>query len=244
MITKKLQRRIPVAGFLSAIVLGSIVAMTPVTSALAEIDVQVPQYSEPVETVAFAPASAEGDSLQYMREEEKLAHDVYIALYEKWGLPIFFNIARAESQHMSAVLQELEANGLADPAAGNDAGVFTNPELQALYNDLVAKGSESAVAALLVGATIEDLDIADLQESLATATDDSVRWVFENLMRGSENHLRAFVRNLSQYGEEYTPQYIDNDTYSSIVGTGGVSRNTSAWGGGFGRGQGRFNRWQ
>lgn len=239
MISKQFQRRIPLAAFVVAVVLGGFVAVAPVTSAFAATDVQVPPITEQVETVAVAPASTESDSLQYMREEEKLAHDVYVALYEKWGLPIFANISRAESQHMSAVLQELEANGLADPAAGNDAGVFTNPELQALYNDLVAQGSESAVAALRVGATIEDLDIADLQESLASTGDESVRWVFENLMRGSENHLRAFVRNLSRYGEEYAPQYIDSDTYASIAGDG-----ASTWSGGFGRVQGRFGRWQ
>ena len=182
-------------------------------------------YVQPVSATGLDEAalveiitSPEDEALTYMREEEKLAHDVYVTLYDLWGLRIFDNISRAESQHMSAVLDVMESRELDDPAAGNDLGEFTNPELQSLYDGLVAKGSKSQIDALIVGATIEDVDIADLIEALESATDDDVRWMFENLLRGSENHMRAFLRNLARYGETYEPQYIDAETYESIVG--------------------------
>ncbi len=168
-----------------------------------------------------------------MREEEKLAHDVYVTLYQQWDLPVFDNISRAESQHMSMVLQALDARGLADPAAGKGLGEFMNADLQALYDELVAQGSESVVAALTAGATIEDLDISDLQASLKTVTDEDVRWVFETLLRGSENHMRAFVRNLDRYGETYEPQFIDS-AYFDAIASGDMARGPQA-----GRGQGR-----
>jgi hypothetical protein len=42
----------------------------------------------------LSPEEAAG--LAYMREEEKLAHDVYLALYEQWGSTIFRSIASSE----------------------------------------------------------------------------------------------------------------------------------------------------
>ncbi len=129
---------------------------------------------------ATSPSAAEVEALQYMREEEKLARDVYLALYEEWQLPIFQTIAGSESQHMEAMLTLIEKYGLTDPAAGKAEGEFTNPELQALYAQLVAQGSKSAVDALKVGATIEDLDIADLMEALENMTSDDIRFAMEN----------------------------------------------------------------
>ncbi len=166
---------------------------------------------------ATSPAAAEVEALQYMREEEKLARDVYLALYEEWQLPIFQTIAGSESQHMEAMLTLIEKYGLTDPAAGKAEGEFTNPELQALYAQLVAQGSKSAVDALKVGATIEDLDIADLMEALENMTSDDIRFAMENLLRGSENHLRAFMRNLERTGDTYEPQYLDAETFAEIL---------------------------
>lgn len=163
-------------------------------------------------------STAERDALLYMREEEKLAHDVYVTLAEQWQLPIFQNIANSETTHTEAIGVLLERYGLTNPAAGNDVGVFTDATLQALYDQLVADGRQSLTAALRVGATIEDLDIVDLQERLAQTDNADIELVFTNLTRGSRNHLRAFVRTLAQQtGESYTPQYLDPITYNDII---------------------------
>jgi len=117
-----------------------------------------------------------------MREEEKLAHDVYVTLYEQWGLPIFQNISQSEQAHTEAVKALLERYGVADPATGT-IGTFSNPELQSLYTDLIARGSQSLVEALKVGVAIEELDILDLQERLVQTDNADIQQVFNNLLQ-------------------------------------------------------------
>lgn len=160
-------------------------------------------------------SAADAAGLSYMREEEKLAQDVYQALYAKWGLPVFQNIARSEAMHTQSVATLLSRYGLPDPAAGLPAGQFSNPDLQALYDTLIAQGSRSATEALRVGATIEDLDLSDLAARASTQPD--LQRVYANLAKGSRNHLRAFTGQLAASGESYTPQYISATDYAAIV---------------------------
>ena len=175
---------------------------------------------------------AEREGLAYMREEEKLAHDVYTALYEKWQLPIFDHIASSETRHTNMVLALIEKYHLDDPAAGKAPGEFSDPDLQTLYDQLVAQGSQSLEAALTVGGAIEEIDILDLQKHIAAADNEDIRTVYDRLMKGSENHLRAFTRVLAQEtGETYQPQFMDKEAYEAIV--------SAAMGhGGYGQGQG------
>lgn len=171
-------------------------------------------YSLPTEDLSLEEIQA----ILYMREEEKLARDVYLTLYEKWGEPIFNNIAQSEQAHMDMVLALIEKYNLTDPAAGKDIGEFENPELQKLYDQLIEQGMQSEVAALEVGALIEEVDIKDLEEWLAKTDNEDIKYVFENLMMGSRNHLRAFTNVLSrQYGITYEPQILPQDEYEAIV---------------------------
>ena len=152
-------------------------------------------------------SSEEAASLLFMREEEKLARDVYNALYAIWGQPTFTNIASSEQMHMDEIKLLLDRYNLADPAL--EPGSFTDPNLQALYDQLVAQGSVSLADALKVGAAIEEIDILDLQERIAQTDNADLQQVFNNLMLGSYNHLNAFVGVLSmQTGETYAPQYL------------------------------------
>ncbi len=147
-------------------------------------------------TPATTPLSAtEKESLLYMREEEKLARDVYTAFYARYGLRVFSNIAASEQAHMDAVLTLLNRYGLADPAAAAP-GVFNNDDLQALYDDLIDQGNASLTAALQAAVLIEETDIADLQDGLALTSHADLRAVYNNLLRASQNHLRAFSRQL------------------------------------------------
>lgn len=171
--------------------------------------------------VVAAPTSLSADEaagLQFMREEEKLAHDVYVTLGDTWGLRVFDNIAAAEQQHTDAVAYWLSYYRVNDPAAGNALGKFTDPELQALYDKLVAQGKQSVVDALRVGATIEEIDILDLQERMAATTNATLDRLYGNLQAGSENHLRAFAANLkNRTGQTYAPQYLSQAEYNQIV---------------------------
>ena len=150
--------------------------------------------------------------LVFLREEEKLARDVYITLGERWGLLILANISASEQQHMDAVLQLLQAAGIPDPAAGMGVGEFTNAELGALYVELVDTGTVNSVDALFVGATIEDLDLFDLAGMAERTQDPRILTVYESLMKGSRNHLRSFVEHLTAAGVTYQPQFIDEAT--------------------------------
>jgi hypothetical protein len=157
-------------------------------------------------------SEAEAEGLSFMREEEKLARDVYLMLYEQWGIRIFQNIAKAEETHMSAIAGLLERYGLPDPAEDTAVGVFTNPELQALYDQLMEEGSQSLADALRVGALVEEVDIVDLEDYIEQTDNEDVLLVYQNLLKGSYNHLRAFTSNLEkQTGEIYQLQLLESD---------------------------------
>lgn len=148
-------------------------------------------------TLSAVPlTSAEKNAVVFMREEEKLARDVYTKLYAKWKTSIFSNIAASEATHMQSVKVLLDRYKVADPVGKNAAGVFTNPELQAAYNSLVAQGSKSLTDAYKVGVTIEKLDIEDLQALLPISKHADVTQVAKNLLRASQSHLKAFNRQL------------------------------------------------
>ena len=145
---------------------------------------------------------AEIDGLLYMREEEKLAHDVYANLYQMWALPIFKNISNSEQSHFDALGVLIQRYGLEDPAK-SQPGVFTNPALQALYNDLLNQGKVSIMEALLVGGAIEEIDILDLQTHLAQTQRSDIQQVYQNLESGSRTTCNAFAGTfMNQTGEE------------------------------------------
>lgn len=163
----------------------------------------------------------EAASLQFLREEEKLARDVYRTLYNEWDVRALDNIATSEDTHTSAVRLLLDRYDLPDPAANRLAGSFSDSALQALHDSLVTAGRESEVEALTVGAAVEEIDLVDLNEALDAVVDnEDIRLVYENLAKGSRNHLRAFVRALEARGTDYKPQYLDEETYQSIIESG------------------------
>jgi hypothetical protein len=123
---------------------------------------------------------------------------------------------------MDAVAVLLSRYAVGDPTTGNGPGEFTDPALQALYDQLVAQGSKSLVEALKVGAAIEEIDINDLKVRMAATEQTDILAVYGNLLAGSENHLRAFVTNLERRtGEPYAPQYLDPGNYAAIIRSAG-----------------------
>ena len=171
----------------------------------------------PAETLS----EAEKASLAFMREEEKLAHDVYALSATLWGgsTKIFGNIAISESTHMEAMRQLLERYTLIDPAATTAPGIFQNATLQALYTQLATAGAPTLVDALKVGATIEEVDMIDINAALLNVVSQDIRLVYDNLLKGSRNHLRSFVNTLQAQGVTYVPQYMALADYTAIVST-------------------------
>lgn len=161
--------------------------------------------------------AAEIAGLTYMREEEKLARDVYTYFYPLWNATLFVNISSSEQEHFEAIGGLLDRYRLDDPARQDLPGVFQNPELQALYDQLTAQGSNTALAALQVGALIEETDMVDIVEAIAETDQADIIEVYENLLRGSRNHLRAFVDAIEAQGVPYTAQVLPQDEVDAIV---------------------------
>ena len=143
------------------------------------------------------PGSDEVNQILFMLEEEKLARDIYSELGEIWNIRIFSNISASEENHRSQVQSLAEAYGIAYPNL--EPGKFKDPELQAMYDELLVQGKSSERAAMEVGETVEITDIADIDSILKTQITDDWRDVLERLRHGSENHLSAFRRQLSRY---------------------------------------------
>lgn len=201
-------------------------------------------WSAPIQAQSTASeiTADEAAALEFMREEEKLARDVYLTLDETWHLRVFQNISRAEQTHMDAVATLLDRYGIEDPAAGNAIGLFTDPDLQDLYDQLIDDGSRSMADALRVGVAIEEIDILDLEARMAQTSNADILRVYGNLLRGSGNHLRAFVSNLErQTGETYDPQYLDQAAYEKIMAAGNENGNG---GNRSGNSEGRWGRGQ
>ncbi len=194
--------------------------------------------SDQVSTIPASDLSAEeAASLLFMREEEKLARDVYNQLFTLWGIPSFQSIAASEQTHMDQVKLLMDRYALADPAL--DPGQFTDANLQALYDQLMAQGSLSIADAIKVGATIEEVDIVDLQTRFTQTDNADIQLVYNNLMNGSFNHLQAFANVLvQQTGETYQPQYLSADQYQVIISSANGNGNQGGNGSQGANGQG------
>jgi len=180
-----------------------------------------------------APAAAvdtrltdiETEDLLFMREEEKLARDVYAELYQHFKeqgveMIILANIAVSEQRHIDAMRQQLEKYRLDDPAVDLGPGEFDNEVLAALYDNLVSDsqnnapilgepkvgGRVSPEAALYVGAWIEERDMIDILHAIANTSRADIVGVYTNLLCGSREHLRAFVKRIGV--EDYHPQIL------------------------------------
>ncbi len=161
--------------------------------------------------------SMEAAGLLYMREEEKLAHDVTLKLQAKWGSRTFGNITQAENRHIEMIKLLLDRYQLQDIAARNPAGTFRNEGIADLYHSFVAEGEQSLKAAWKVAAAIEELDIRDLEKAAQSTDNSDLKFVYDHLRTASENHMRVFVQQLSRAGDSYIPQHMNQGEFSQII---------------------------
>ena len=158
------------------------------------------------------------NSLMHLREEEMLAYDVYTFLSGIYDVPIFRNIARSEMVHTTRVKELIDKYGLEDPAADHNPGEFNDAGLQELYDELIEKGKVSYKDAIVVGLTIEDLDINDLEMALKHEVDnEDIVEVYNFLLMGSKNHMKAFYFQSKSNDIEYIPQFISQEHFLEIV---------------------------
>lgn len=181
-------------------------------------DINLANLQAQITSLPIEPLSiAESGTLSFMREEEKLARDVYIVLYNKWGVNIFTNISNSEQTHMDAILMLLNKYSLTDPVGSDAVGIFSNTTLQNLYSQLVAQGNISVLEAYRVGATIEDLDIFDLKNALLNNDNQDIKLVYDMLTKGSRNHMRSFYKNILNVSGTFKPQYITQAEFDTII---------------------------
>lgn len=153
--------------------------------------------------------------LLFMLEEEKLARDTYIYMNNLWGLNQFNNIKNSEQSHMDAIITILEQNNIEYTILPE--GEFSNQNLQNFYNQFIIDGQVSSESALQIGATIEDLDIVDLEDYINESSNESLILTYENLQCGSRNHLRSFVSAIENLGFTYSPQFLTLEEYQAIL---------------------------
>ena len=159
---------------------------------------------------------AEEAGILQLREEEKLARDVYTLLEEKWGLSAFSQIKPSEQKHMDAVAKLINRYDLLDPAQ-ESIGIFENQKISSLFETLMTKGEQSEVDALQVGMTVEDVDIYDIDEILSKNDNQDIQVVFTNLRNGSIKHLQRFYTDLKTLGGTYEPQYISQELFDQLT---------------------------
>jgi rubredoxin len=159
----------------------------------------------------------EKEGITYIFEVEKVAHDVYQYLYDKWGTPVMNTISQSEQQHMGILKAVMDKYNITDPSDGNDIGEFTNSDLQKLYSELVAQGSSSETNAISTAAMIEEFDIVDIKKYIEQTKNDDTITAYDKLIRGSENHLRIFVSNLKDKGIEYHPEYLSQEDFDQGI---------------------------
>ncbi len=158
----------------------------------------------------------EMEDLQFLKEEEKLARDVYLYSYDIFGQNIFKNISNSEQSHMNSVTVILDKYGIQDLSL-EERGKFSNDVLQELYDDLTELSEKSLEDALIVGATVEDLDINDLNTFISNTDHLDIEDMYQKLNCGSRNHLRSYINNLDNLNGSYDPQFISVEEFDDIV---------------------------
>lgn len=158
---------------------------------------------------------ADEAALLFMLEEEKLARDTYTYLNDLWSVNQFANIKSSEQNHMNKIENLLIQNSIAYTIL--PAGEFADQDLQNLYDQFIVDGAVSKANALQIGATIEDLDIVDLQDYIDQTSNETLKSVFKSLKCGSRNHLRSFVSGIENGGNTYTPQFLTQEAYDAII---------------------------
>jgi len=183
-----------------------------------------------VTSIGFVQAASLTDDelnwLTYMREEEKLARDVYTTLYKQWGTRIFNNIRVSEQRHMDAIKTLLVRYGVQDPVTNDAVGAFTTQQFKDLYTELTAAGNASLIDALKVGVFIEETDIDDLVKAIVSTPHRDIKRVYTNLINGSYNHLAAFCYHLEKLGVACDAYTLSIDALSTQFSGPGPAPNS------------------
>lgn len=134
------------------------------------------------------------DDISRTFEGERMAHDLYSQLHEAWGQPRFERFADAGQRHLDALTAQMDRLGIMRAAVMPEPGVYADPEVQALYDAWLDRGSSSEREALAVGIELEERAIAELEGIIARTEDAELAGAFGYLLDGARSH-RDSLRN-------------------------------------------------
>lgn len=130
------------------------------------------------------------DMLSWAAEDEYLARGEYVATMAKFGSQRpYSNIMAAEEQHLSWLKTEYQSRNLPFPADGSASHIVLPKDLKA--------AAQAGVDAEIANIAMYKAFLA--RPELSAPANASVKTLFEQLMRASENHLRAFRNQLAKY---------------------------------------------
>lgn len=157
--------------------------------------------------------------LRYTREEQKMALDLYQEFYMLYEHHVFDQVASSEENNMEKVRNLLDVYGLVDPITGirELRGKFNNPTIQQHYDHFYALGIQSRTDALKVGAQVEEQDISHLQVQLSRTDNPLLQRTYEQLLKDSQKHLQAFVRNLEMEGQDYQATILSEERLKELL---------------------------
>jgi rubrerythrin len=153
------------------------------------------------------------------------------------GSDAFLNISESEINHMARMKLLIDKYQLKDPVENNadKRGAIDNQQLKKIHDELITSGKTSLEEAFRAGEKMEEVDIRDLKEAMAKSIIVEIKSTYTGLTSASENHLRAFVRNLKRLDINYTPVVIDKEVFDAIM------KNQQGKGMGMGKGMGQGN---
>jgi len=202
----------------------------------------------PLHAMAGVLDAGETTHLIFMREEEKLARDVYLTLASLYPDASTFSTIGMESEqtHTDTVRDMLAKYGIPDPNpdANNlpdSIGVFTGADYGWYFTEkylaLVDRGTLGLLDALYVGAFIEELDMLDIvgcpkvivetdngieegQCGLLYTDEPALQTMYTHLVDGSKDHLRAYVKNIETIigAGNYVAQVLTQAEVDAILG--------------------------
>jgi len=173
-------------------------------------------------TPAFdSTADLTADEIEFIyavREDEKVARDLYFSFFGTFGLKPFENIGKAEDNHIKATEKLFDYYEIDYPALSEN-GKFENAIRQKLFDSLLLKGTPE-LEAFKVMAMLEESNIVEYGEVLKTIANPNIKIVIENLARASANHFKAAIRQITALGGTYTPALMTQEQYRAVIAIG------------------------
>lgn len=172
----------------------------------------------PSPATAGALTPQERQSLIYVREAEKMARDLYLGMYQAWGLSVFKSTSAEEQDHVDAMLELFGIYALSDPLAARDVpGTYLNQNITSMHSSLFSQGIRSKKDGLKACALQEEINILDLDLAMKSTQKPDIARVYLELQRDSMNHLRSFAHCLEALGERYRAVKLSQQTVDAII---------------------------